>query len=103
DVEDTLGTNLSLVPASIDSSPIAREDQYATSGNVELNVVAPGLLANDGDPDGDAVTVSTIGALATALGGTATVAADGSFTYSPPIGVGQAVDTFSYSIADSGT
>jgi uncharacterized repeat protein (TIGR01451 family) len=103
DVEDTLGTNLSLVPASIDSSPIAREDQYATSSNVELGVVAPGLLANDGDPDGDAVTVSTIGALATALGGTVTVAADGSFTYSPPSGVGQAVDTFSYTIADVGT
>lgn len=103
DVEDTLGSNLSLVPASIDSSPIAREDQYATSGNVELSVPAPGLLANDEDPDGDPITVAALGALPTVLGGTVTVAADGSFTYSPPSGVGQAVDTFLYTIADSGT
>lgn len=100
---DTLGTNLALVPGTVDSSPIAREDQYRTPGNLGLTIAAPGLLGNDGDPDGDGVSVASIGGIATALGGMVTVAADGSFSYAPPAGVGQSVDTFEYTISDGGT
>lgn len=100
-VADTLDTNLALVESSIDATPVAVEDQYGTPGNVGLSVLAAeGLLANDVDPDGGSVTVTSLGAIPTALGGTATVAADGSFSYSPPVGAGPVVDTFSYSILD---
>lgn len=101
-VVDTLDTNLALVANSIDASPVAVEDQYGTPGNVGVSVLAAqGLLANDVDPDGGTVTVTTVGAIPTALGGTATVAADGSFSYAPPAGVGTAVDSFDYSVVDN--
>ena len=37
---------------SIASTAIARNDAYNTIGNVQISVPAPGLLANDTDPDG---------------------------------------------------
>ena len=71
--------------------------------------VSSTLAGNDGDPDGDVITVidSATGAAATApvtfttaQGGTAVVQPDGSFTYTPPTGfIG--VDTFDYSVTDA--
>jgi hypothetical protein len=107
DLADTLSdANLDLLPATVDAAPIAVRDAYSTPGHVGKTIAAAaGLLANDSDPDtvgaGPELTVTTTGAIATALGGTATVAADGSFTYEPPIGVGLAVDRFDYSIQDN--
>lgn len=75
-----------------DSPPIAGDDAYATTKNTPLVVPIEGVLTNDTDPDGDAISAVLASAPASgalALGG------DGSFTYSPVAGfVG--VDAFTY-------
>jgi hypothetical protein len=120
DLADMIDANTTLDSATVDATPIATDDAYETFGNVGLTVLAGadlydcdpsnsvGLLSNDCDPDtvdappADAaeLTVTTAGAVATTLGGTATIAADGSFTYDPPVGLADAVDTFGYTVAD---
>ena len=97
---DTLDPNTSLVAGSIEVSPLARDDAYAGAVvDVPFTVPAPGLLGNDVDGDGDPLSVSPIGSRATARGGAAVVAADGGFTYTPPVGF-LGVDTFSYQADD---
>ena len=57
------------------------------------------LKANDSDEDGDPLTVQA-GTLATTGGGSATVNADGSFTYLPGVGDKSQNDTFTYTVSD---
>src|SRR6185436_5091595 len=57
---DPLDPNLFLVAGSVDSSPIARNDSYSALGNVSISIGAPGVLANDNDPDGGAVSAVPI-------------------------------------------
>ncbi len=85
--------------------PNAVADSYSTSGNTELVVpAAGGVMANDTDPDGTVAGVVP-GVISTTLGGTVTLAADGGFTYLPPVGVGDAstpvTDGFSYTLLDN--
>lgn len=67
---------------NVNDAPLARNDYYAMIKGGTLNVAAPGVLANDSDPDaGDSIVVSkfaapSVGALAGNL--------DGSFSYTPP-------------------
>lgn len=58
--------------------PTARPDSFATRAGQTLTVAGPGVLGNDSDPDGDALT-----AIVTAQPrqGTLTLQPDGSFTY----------------------
>src|SRR5207302_1728495 len=61
-----------------------------------LTVAAPGVLANDTDPDGDALTA----VLATSPAhGALTLNADGSFTYTPSAGFSGS-DSFTYQAYD---
>ena len=55
-----------------------------------------GLLANDSDPDGDALTASLI---SQAGNGTVSLSSDGSFTYTPDKNF-SGDDTFTYSASD---
>ncbi len=99
---ETLDANVTIVPGSVKTSPLARNDAFSGVGNVDITVAAPGVLGNDVDLDDlgpSSLVVTTTGAIPTAQGGTATLAADGSFTYAPPPGF-QGVDGFSYSVAD---
>ncbi len=84
--------------------PNAINDNYTTPKNTPLNVTAAsGVLFNDNDPDGDALTaILDTGP----SNGTLNLNADGSFTYTPNAEfVGQ--DTFTYhandGLLDSGT
>jgi hypothetical protein len=77
--------------------PVAANDSYSTLAGTPLVVSAPGVLANDSDPDGDALVV-TPGALPS--NGTLTLAADGGFTYAPPAGF-SGTDAFTYVASDS--
>ena len=75
------------------TAPIARDDSARTDRDV--GVVIP-VLANDGDPDGDAITVAG----AVAANGTVTINADGSLAYVPgPSFAG--TDTIRYTITDA--
>ena len=81
----------------VNDSPVALDDSYSVNEDSALNVPAPGVLTNDADVDGDALTA----VLATnVINGTLALAADGSFSYMPdPNFAG--IDTFSYVAADA--
>ena len=91
--------------------PIAGPDQYSTMENVVLVVAAPGVLANDTDPDGDSDNLAvTAGTITSLYGATIQMQANGSFTYDPresqtlrALQTGQNLsDTFSYVVTDEG-
>ncbi len=77
--------------------PVASNDSYTTLEDTTLTVAAPGVLANDVDPEGAPLTVSLIAAPAH---GTLTLAANGSFTYVPAANY-NGPDSFSY-VANDG-
>lgn len=84
--------------AVLNSAPLALPDSFDAVGNVSIPVPAPGLLANDTDAEANALQV-VAETVATAAGGTATLAADGSFTYRGAPGfVG--TDSFAYTVTD---
>ena len=81
------------------TAPTANSDSYTTAEDTVLNIAAgSGVLSNDSDVDGDALTAS-LSSNSTTQGGTVTMNADGSFSYTPASGFTGA-DSFSYSISD---
>ena len=57
---DTVDPNTAFVPGTVMTTPLARNDSYAASGNIRITVAAPGVLANDNDADnvGPALSVT---------------------------------------------
>ncbi|MEO6392284.1 MAG: Ig-like domain-containing protein, partial [Pyrinomonadaceae bacterium] len=122
---DTIDINTTLVAGSVNVSPLARDDSYATigntllevgvtpSGNVAVSVTNPAtdsIFDNDAEFQGDSFTLKSVEAVnfvavsvtaATEQGGSVTVEADGNFSYTPPVGFGGA-DAFDYVITDDG-
>jgi hypothetical protein len=92
--------SFTLVIVAANTPPIAANDSYSvTLGNaLNLTVAAPGVLANDSDPDGNPIT-AVLGAGPTH--GTLMLNANGGFTYTPTPGF-SGVDSFSY-FANDGT
>lgn len=81
--------------------PQAGKDSYtATSDSRPIGVTsAEGLLANDIDPDGDALFVVSTGVFDTQYGGEVNIGPEGEFSYlSPPLYEG--VDSFVYTVSD---
>jgi Domain of unknown function (DUF4347)/Bacterial Ig domain/SMP-30/Gluconolactonase/LRE-like region len=76
--------------------PIASDDSYVTNEDAPLTVPGPGVLGNDSDPDGDALqaTLST-----NPSHGFVTLAADGSFAYTPNANY-FGTDSFVYKVSD---
>ncbi len=60
---------------------------------------APGVLANDTDPEGQTLTVGTPRPQTAPSNGTVSLSADGSFTYTPTAGFSGS-DSFTYSVTD---
>nr|MBP6822261.1 cadherin-like domain-containing protein [Acidobacteriota bacterium] len=96
---DTIDANTTLVPGSVNTSPLALTDSYACTGNVGISVpAASGVLINDFDPDG---TIPAIVGVNTA-GTQGTVSlnpGNGSFTFNPAPGF-EGTTTFSYTLSD---
>lgn len=99
-LSDVIDPNTTLA-SSLRSTPIARVDQYQAFADLPFDsaaVGAPALVANDSDPDGNAVAAVPVAGQPTAQGGSVTILADGSFVYAPAAGfVG--VDSFPYTLA----
>jgi Big-like domain-containing protein len=91
---------------------VIAQDFYGAVGNTELQVggtrgagpevYRPGAsaLAGDSDPGGGSLSTAP-GTIATAQGGSVTLAANGTFTYQPAVGFRGASDSFSYQVDTS--
>jgi VCBS repeat-containing protein len=82
--------------ADVNAPRVAVDDSYTTDEDVTLTVPAPGVLGNDSDPDGDALT-AVLGTGPT--NGTLTLNGDGSFTYTPDANFFSS-DSFTYRAND---
>jgi VCBS repeat-containing protein len=85
------------VTITVNGAPTATADAYAATSGAALSVVAPGVLGNDADPEGDALTAQKV----TDPGhGTVSLSANGSFTYTPAGGY-TGPDSFTYRAKDA--
>ncbi|MEC4090247.1 Ig-like domain-containing protein [Pseudoalteromonas rubra] len=94
----TAEAEVTLLIERVNQDPIAFDNHYALAQNSELTVSGAGLLVNDIDFDGDALTVNTT-PVTDVQNGTLTLNADGSFNYQPNsdfIGT----DSFEYQVED---
>src|SRR5206468_1836983 len=97
--DGTLTSNLATVTLTItpvNDAPVATNDSYTVNPDTPLTLAAPGVLANDSDVDGDALTA----VLGTGpLNGTLALNLNGGFTYTPNAAfVGG--DSFTYRASD---
>lgn len=95
----TAPTLVTLNVGAANAAPLATDDRYVAWGNLLTVESEVGLLANDFDANGDALSTTV---LAPPARGTLLLADDGSFIYAPEIGfVGE--DTFTYRATDGNT
>jgi VCBS repeat-containing protein len=90
---------------SVNSAPVAKNDALTLAEDSGKTEVTPLLLANDSDPDGDALKVQSVQAVS-AKGAIVTLSADGKVSYDPgaifaDLDTGEtATDSFTYTISD---
>jgi hypothetical protein len=85
-----------LTVTAENSPPVAAGDHFTTTEDVPLNVAAPGVLANDDDPDGNSLLAILDG---DTMSGTLELQLDGSFIYTPSTGF-SGDDLFTYHAYD---
>lgn len=91
----TEGT-VSIDVTNINDPPVGNDDEYTVRINTPLTIAAAGVLANDTDPDGDALNAVLVDG---PQHGELTLLSDGSFSYTPdPQFIGD--DQFSYRASD---
>jgi subtilisin-like proprotein convertase family protein/surface antigen len=86
--------NLTVTP--VNDLPTAGDDAFTTSQNTALAIPVSSLLANDGDADGDALTLVSFTQPAS---GSVIDNGDGTLTYTPASGFFGA-ETFTYTVGD---
>ena len=99
--DGTSNSNLATVTITVNTvndPPKANNDSYSTNEDTTLNVSAPGVLANDSDPDGDPLTAILRSGPSD---GSLTLNSNGSFTYKPDADF-NGTDSFTY-VANDGT
>src|SRR5690606_37627474 len=89
---DSAVVTVEIAVAVVNDVPVATLDAFVTDEDVPLNIAAPGVLGNDSDPDGDALTAVLDSNVSN---GTLTLNADGSFDYTPNADFNGS-DSFSY-------
>ncbi|MDH3535026.1 MAG: retention module-containing protein, partial [Gammaproteobacteria bacterium] len=91
-----IGT-LTINVTAVNDAPVAVDDAVTATEDTPFNSVIE-LDANDTDLDGDTLSV-VAGTFATAQGGSITIAADGSYTYTPAANF-NGTDTVDYTVTD---
>lgn len=83
-LSDWATITIDVLPAggTVDIPPIANDDTYLWAMNTPLVIGAPGVLANDADPDGDPSDL-TVSLVKTPFEGSVAMNVDGSFVYTP--------------------
>jgi VCBS repeat-containing protein len=77
---DSNVATVTITVAPVNDAPVAVGDSYATAEDTMLTLAAPGVLANDSDVDGDALSVFVVSG---PQHGTLALDANGAFTYTP--------------------
>jgi|GEM_PF-1725828 len=93
DAQDVSG----LATVTLNRAPIARDDAWATAQNVPANIPYSSLLANDYDPDGDTLAVSSVNA--SGLAGTLDCSS-GTYCRFTPVPSFGGVTSFTYVASD---
>ena len=95
-VADSNVATVSITVTPVNDAPVAGNDGYSMTQGTTLNGVAPGVLANDSDPDGNALTaVLAVGP----VNGSLTLNPNGSFSYTPRATF-SGTDSFTYRASD---
>src|SRR5438045_3327726 len=98
-------TQSGIATATITVTPVndtplaANDDNYTTPEDTHLSVSAPGVLANDTDVDGDALSAVLV---SNPTHGTLSLNSNGSFTYMPALNF-NGIDSFTYKATDGQT
>ena len=87
---------VTLTVTSVNDAPTAGNDSYTTAEDTPLTVAAPGVLGNDADVEGTALTAVLVSGPAH---GTLTLNSNGSFTYTPDANY-NGPDSFTYKASD---
>jgi len=95
--EDDTAT-VTVTVTNVNDPPVVAGESYTIDQDTVLNVVAPGLLANDSDIDGDTLSAVSYSGGVTAHGVVAGNA-NGGFTYTPNPGYAGS-DSFTYRVTD---
>jgi VCBS repeat-containing protein len=85
-----------LDPPTANQPPVVIDDDYTMEEDKQLNVLEPGVLDNDSDPDEDSITAFLVEDV---KNGTLTLNDNGSFTYNPDLDFSGA-DSFTYKADD---
>ncbi|MCE9525421.1 MAG: tandem-95 repeat protein [Planctomycetales bacterium] len=97
--DGTLASNeatVTLTVNSVNDAPVAAGDEFTTAEDTSLHIDASGVLANDSDPEGDALSAVLVTGPSN---GTLTLNADGSFDYAPGANF-NGNDSFVYQASD---
>ena len=91
-----LSTAATVTLTITNAIPVARPDAYSGVARTTIVVAAPGVLANDTDADGDALTAEIVGG---GISGSLDLDPGGGFRYTPGGGF-SGTATFSYRVRD---
>src|SRR5204863_368976 len=88
---------VTITVTPVNDAPVAaNDDNYTTAEDTQLTVIAPGVLANDTDVDGDALSAVLV---SDPTHGTLTLNSDGSLVYMPALNF-NGIDSFTYKASD---
>ncbi len=96
DQTEPVTVTITVLPTGTNIPPTAAADAYSTRQDKPLEIPAPGVLDNDEDTNGDALTAVL---QAPPVNGSLTLNNDGSFSYAPKAGF-TGSDSFSYQAHD---
>ena len=92
-------SNVATVTILVTPAPVANNDTYTTAEDTPLTIAAPGILRNDTNPTGGALSV--VAPLVTLPAhGTVTQNADGSLVYTPSLNY-NGTDSYTYKVKDA--
>ena len=87
---------VTITITNVNDVPVANDDAYTMAEDTLLTIAAPGVLGNDLDVDGDALSAAIVGNPAH---GTLTLNSNGSFAYQPATDY-HGTDSFTYRATD---
>ena len=96
--DTSAAVEITITVSPVPDAPVAVPDTFGALKDRTLNIGSPGVLLNDTDADGDPLTATLV---SSPVHGALTLAANGSFSYTPAVGFVGA-DAFSYRASDGG-